>query len=522
MVPRWRPAGISAAGGELAPLRGPLAPPPAATYAALAELISDWARYPDYGRAADLLSAAAVLGPEGLPDEVRDAARFVLEQTRPSVHRSVRSIAAGVLAPAGKLADRTALAGGARSMPDALREYRQATHRYAFNPLVWVDLARAHASLGHRRAAERSMRVALGLAPDHRFVLRSFTRLALHLGTSSALDTPVEAWERLRRSLRHRRDPWLVAAEIATAMVLDRTPKSVKLARELLSSNNFSPFHLSELAGALGSLEIDAGSVRVGRKLLGQALIQPTDNAVAQVAWTARNRAVSLLSPEHLEIDLTYEARAWEHYRAHQWDAAITEAERWHYDEPFAARPVQMATFVAAVPLGDFARSAQLAQHGLGVNPLDQGIRNNLAFALASQGKWRAAMFVLDKLKPTDVKADILSAYAATWGLIHFRQGLIAEGQFLYRAAIARAHKEKDTEDEALAALYLAREERLAGCDSAAESLRNATELVQKRPLAHLKAVLKQVEQTVTEMSDTLAAPQSVAQSVIGRIIIPE
>jgi tetratricopeptide (TPR) repeat protein len=340
------------------------------------------------------------------------------------------------------------------------------------------------------------MRVALGLAPDNRFVLRSFTRLALHLGSTEKLDAPFEAWERLKRSIRTRHDPWLVAAEIATAMVIGKSPKSVKDARSLLSSRRFSPFELSELAGALGSLEIDSGALKQGRKLLSQALLEPTDNAVAQVAWTARNRDVPLLDSRHLALDLTFEARAWEHYRAREWTAAIDEAERWHLDEPFAGRPLQLATFVSAVPLADFTRSAELAKRGLDLNPDDQVIRNNLAFALASDGKWRAAMYVLDKLKLADVRKEVLIEYVATWGLIQFRQGLVEEGRALYNLAIDRAHKGRAAEDEALATLYLAREERLAGTEHADETLRRATELVKKRPLAHLKAVLSQVEAT--------------------------
>jgi len=48
------------------------------------------------------------------------------------------------------------------------------------NPFVWVDLARAYENLGVREKAERMMRVALTLAPEDRFVLRSAARLYFH------------------------------------------------------------------------------------------------------------------------------------------------------------------------------------------------------------------------------------------------------------------------------------------------------------------------------------------------------
>ena len=502
MVPRWRPAAQTLAHGEFVPIHNApevSAPDPEV---ALAALVDDWKQQPAYGYAADLVSAASVFDLPNAHEDVRSAARFVLESGDVGGRDAIRRLAARILGheaiTEGEVEAQENSAGA------RLRQRRGATRRYPFDPLLWVDLARDHASLGHRRSADRAMRVALGLAPQNRFVLRSFTRLALHLSEDERYETlPLEAWERLRRSGLIRSDPWLIAAEIATAMVVGRTPKAVRDGRTLLDSGRFSPFELSELAAALGSLEIDAGAVRPGRRLLGRAVISPTDNAVAQVAWTARNRDISLLDPRHLELDLTFEARAWECHRNQHWQAALVEAEKWHEDEPFAGRPLQLATFVSAVPLADFSRAADLARVGLSVNPDDQILRNNLAFALASAGKWLEAERILLDLRPSKVRRDMVIEYAATWGLIFFRAGSIADGQRLYDAAIARARHERRPEREALAMLYLAREERLARTERAVEVLARARELVQTTAQPHLVKVLAQVEATQSDPAES-------------------
>lgn len=500
MVPRWRPSRQSFALGEFTPV--PVDRPVEVSpnpNEILADVTKDWVHHRRFGYAADLVSAAAVLALKVIPKPVVDAAEFVVDSTSSKDNRPIRRIAARLLKRIGEESE----ADNSNLLTDTtaarLRYRRAASRRYPYAPLLWVDMARDHASLGQRAAAEKAMRVAVGLAPEHRFVVRSFTRLALHLGKHDQLEIPVDAWNRLRRLARISEDPWLSAAEIATAMVLGKGPKTVKTARSLLASGNFSPFDLSELAGALGSLEMDAGATRAGKKLLRQALISPTDNAVAQAAWTTRHFDATLLDPRHLELDVTYEARAWENYRARRWQAAIDEATSWHADEPFAARPIQLATFVAAVPMGDFSLSTKLGEMGLAVNPEDQSIRNNVAFSLASQGKWQAATEVLRTIKPSEVEEDMRIEYVATWGLISFRQGDIEGGRSLYQLAIDAAHNQRHREREALATLYLAREECLAKTANAAAAFANAVKRVKAKPLPHLQAVLGQVHSLTDE-----------------------
>lgn len=492
MVPRWRPAAQTLRLGEFTPLRVTV-PSEIRSPGLLEGLTNDWNEHRRFGYAADLVSAALTLGIDDIPSAVREAAEFILAEIRADDPRPVREIAARLLAKPVTVESVNTSASDAGSIYARLRVGRIATRIYPYNPLLWVDMARDYASLGQTDSAERAMRVAIGLAPKNRFVLRSFTRLALHLAQRDHTELPEEALRRLRRLTRVVGDPWLVAAEIATSMVLGKTASSIKSGRTLLHSGDFDSFELSELAGALGSMEMDAGGTKAGRKLFAQALVRPTDNVVAQAAWTARHFDSSVLDPRSLQGPVTFEARAWELFRAGDWNDAVNEAMSWHHDEPFASRPIHLATFISAVVLADFSLAAQLARVGLDVNAQDQTIRNNLAFALASDGKPSEAETVLGELHPSNVRDDIKIAYIATWGLISFRKGSLQDGRELYEAAIEQARRQRDATSEALATLYLAREERIAKTSNADASVRRAADLVSASSLGYLQKVLEQV-----------------------------
>ncbi len=489
MVPRWRPWKQAAGIGELVPLAG--ARHPELKEAAIAEIesiIRDWRGNKAVGYAVDLVSAASLLPDFHSTVEIREAAETIIASV-------------GEATPLGTMA--CEIMGRASPSPDAARDgdedsnhigtLRSALRIHPLNPFAWVDLAREYAIVGASRSSERAMRTALGLSRNHRFVLRAASRLFLHLRHSKP-EISDEALTLLRRAPQTRTDPWLAAAEIAAAMVLGRTPKLVKSARAIISSGNFSPFETSEVCGALASLEIDAGATRRGLKLFEMGLRDPTDNTVAQAAWTARHLKTALIDESHLQRQLSFEANAWHDYRAQRWAECIAQADQWHSDEPFSTRPMDLATFVASVPLCDYELGAKLGRKGLEANPHDPLLRNNLAFSLASGGQVTRAWKELASLRFSDVPSDLRIAFVATWGLIHYRAGHAVEGRQLYKAALAAAVRSGQKEDEALAALFFAREAGFAGEDDAPMLIAKAKRLVEAFGRPYLSATLRTLE----------------------------
>jgi len=119
------------------------------------------------------------------------------------------------------------------------------------------------------------MRVALALAPENRFILRAGARFLVFN------EDPSAAHWLLSRSDAARHDPWLTAAEIAVADVAKQPPQLVRAGRNMLESGKFAPRHLAELAGAIGTLELNSGKNRRARKLFEQSLIDLNENALA-------------------------------------------------------------------------------------------------------------------------------------------------------------------------------------------------------------------------------------------------
>lgn len=488
----------------------------------MVELSDDWRRTRDLGTAADLVSAASVVGSTDDDKSVEDAALYILAHSGSS--RPIRRIAGRLVS---KGLDRGEVGWGEdavdvvatelnperqiRRLSAAVKLLRRDVRKYPHDPFRWVDLARAYLSLGKAERAERAMHAALGLAPAHRFVLRSAVRLFVHLGLSRP-ELPEEALRRLRRCPATMHDPWLQAAEIAVGMVLGKPPRSVKIARAMLASETFSRFDTSELAATVGSLEMKSGSLRAARKLFTLALRAPTENAVAQAAWSAHR--------DRLDIDdygglfsQSREGRAWLSFDEGAWAQSFAATVEWQMREPFSRRPIIFGSFLAVGPMGDFALGERIGRLGLTANETDPLVCNNLAFALANLGRVNEAETILSRVPIDDLGTDDRIAFAATWGLLCFRKGEHEAGRHLYLAAISAAERTQELEMACLAWLYLAREEAIAGSPTANESFERAIALLKLTPKPHLEAVCQQVVAVRSKIpsepaTSVVAAPQ--------------
>jgi Flp pilus assembly protein TadD len=524
MVPRWRTTALAARSGELSSAQKPPEAPARNAHGELelSQLAADWNKERSFGTAADLVSAAAVAGRTNAPQGAKEAAEYVLRFGVADRLEALRRAARDVLnrpEPVAWL--------GFRSKDDRvsgdIQRSRSATRLYARNPLAWVDLARAQVSVGNKEGAQRAIRVAVALAPNHRFVLRSFLRLALHIDDAGNLLLTSEAWDRLRRCADTRRDPWLAAAEVACAMVLGKHSKVAVAGRSLLDLNELSAKSKSELSASLGALEIDAGAERIGKRLLVSALEQPTDNVIAQVAWTDRTLQTELMTPKLLQSELSYEARAWTAFEKGEWTQAISEARAWASDEAFSTRPTHLATFVSSVALGDYEMSIELARRSLRSNPNDTLLRNNLAFSLASAGRAEEAAREFQFIHSARERPEMQVVLIATAGLIAFRLGNKTLGERQYRASIEAAERVHQPQLEVLARLYLAREAALARLPNANAMWTEARSHAAKQPRKEFAALLKVLEAEqkrplLTRQAVRLTATRRKSRSLLERL----
>ena len=449
VIPRWRTFEQTLRFGEL----NSVVPPRAhhqVTSDFLAPKIMDWLEHQTVGHAADLVGSALTLGREG---EAAEAARFLLQDDL-NVSPWARELAEQALGtpgnsetvPSPEALKRPALHARVRILRHLLRTEPR-------DPIIWVELSRVYAILGLGDQAARSMTVALQLAMNNRFVLRSASRLWVYL------DDPERAQDIIVRADRTRHDPWLLAAEIAIGSIDGKTPRFVKAARRMLLDGQFSPAHISELASAVATLELSSGSVKKSKKLFGRSLEYPTENSIAQAAWASRQNSIIHLDEEYLDRPNTFEARSWSFYSQSRWEQAIEECQLWQNDQPFSSRPSIHGSYVSATALEDYARSEEFAEQGLIANPSDFTLLNNLAFALINRGNIEGAKKALSRANRLQLSDRYQVVLQATQGLLAFRTGEVEVGRQLYSDARLKARKLHDSKPFALASAFYAIEE---------------------------------------------------------------
>jgi Flp pilus assembly protein TadD len=481
VVPRWRLFDESLRRGELSPAGD--AAFPRFTEEMVVGQLHDWKHRPSLSVASDFVSVALTLGLDRI---AIDAAYFVhAAPTAPPVARSVAAFYlcnAGIDVPSEPSVAEDAfqedtpitgkiLAAADRQFIAQIHIIRNQLNVYPRNPVLWCNLALLYTSLGVLGKAERAMRAALWLAPPNRFILRAASRFFLHQGERE------RAHWLLAETTLLRIDPWILAAEIATADAMRKTSRWIKHARKILEVGQQPPSHLSELASALGTIELKAGKFKTGRRLINASLNDPSENSVAQAAWLSRN-VVDINVPE---LQRSPEAYAWSTWRQRRWDASLDGSHKWLNDQPFSSRPAIHGSFIASTVYEDYAQALTFASLGLRSNPDDVTLLNNFAFASTMYGDVEEAEKKLNSIDARSLKPEQRSTYQATKGLIAFRSGNPGLGRSLYNEAIRLARAKQDEEREILAKIYLALEESRVGSPHAVSLRQEAADLASSR-----------------------------------------
>lgn len=457
MIPRWRAWKITRQSNEILPLtrrgEGALTSSGLSDAGRLDEMerrAASFVANPGVHSAADLVGTALSLDLTE-HESVANAANLLCDH--PDAPVNSRRMAERVLGIDGRDT------AGDEAQPGAIdihevharaARLRMRTRREPSNAICWADLAHAQTTSGSSSAAVKSMRVALALAPTNRFILRAAARLHLHR------DDFGQAHDLLARSPRRLHDPWILAAEIATANLAKLPIMNVRAGRQMLESG-FEPVHISELASALATLELQAGNVKKAKKFLKQALEKPTENAVAQAEWSAA-RGLDIVEPEQLKISRGYEARALHARRTGNFHEAMRSGLLWLEDQPFAVDPATFTSYIAALLLEDYDTAIAACELGRIANPDEPILINNLAYSLACSGQPEKALEVInkysDRLSPRE-----FATMTATRGLIAYRLGDLHKGRQLYEQAIRTLPKDLDRRVVSVAVIMWACEE---------------------------------------------------------------
>lgn len=402
-----------------------------------------WGRHPTTHLAADIVGSGRVLNRE---NEVLEHARFLL---RPSSNASrwMREIAESVLAEASSenphLEETLSLHSNLQDQErySRIHEYRSWLSYEPKDPVTWTDLALEHTILGNSDKSSKCMNIALQLAPCNRFVVRSASRLWIHHG-----DLERAKWT-LLKSLQISLDPWLLAAEIAVSDALNMRSSYIKKARQfvadLVADDSLSKFHISELASALATVELNSGSRVKSRRLFKQSLLNPTENSVAQLIWASRyDKKLPTILPS--KIKNLFEARCRRLYWHGEWDEVLSACKSWKIDEPYSIGPRLLGSYIAAVVQEDYTTSKEFIGQKRSVEYGNFELLNNLAFSEINLGNLDMADSILRFARKVADEDRKRSVWFATMGLLEYRRGAFDDGRKLYQKSQDLAKKNRE------------------------------------------------------------------------------
>ena len=452
VIPNWRSLAITATTGELGSFKVVEAIP-IVSDGNIDRYIQDWQQKRTIVHAGELLSAAFMLEDCNLP-EVYDAAKYTLDNVT-LASRSQVKIASELFGNEVKEYNYSLLDFQSRNYVHRRIRYLKSLSRVQpRNGLLYVDLARLYSMLGQEAHAQRYMELAHTLLPTDRFVLRSAARLFAH---HHDIERSLKV---IRKSGVFRQDPWLLASEIAIASLTGRNSNHIKRGIEMINSASISPFSTSELASAIGTIEMNNGKLKASRRAFRQASVHPNDNALAQIKWAEEaDKQLGLIPTYKGETNFDFEAETLENLYRENWEAVARYSVDWFLDMPYTKQPVIVGSYAAGFMSDDISSAIGLCRAGLVSHPNDPAISNNLAYFLIQADNIPEAEKALDIVDATKANKSFSACLIATHGLLAYRKGQLEKGRDLYKKAIEITQSFSDKRLNQLATLHFMKEE---------------------------------------------------------------
>lgn len=472
--------------------------------------LNDWKETKNIGTAADLVNSAFVSGHSNCA-EVDEAITFINEHKDQS-STSLQSLIK--LLPSKEDTLNKAPTSVLELDVDTIEEFQAFIDNNVLNRIIgktkrkarlepknainWIDLARLYSMHGQMNQANQAIQIALQLAPNNRFVLRSATRFYIH----------TEQFEKalfyLRKSDRTKKDPWLISAHIATSSIMERFSPLIKDGKSLLESRSFSTFETTELASSLGTLEFKDGSFNKAKRYFEHSLITPNDNSLAQIEWISKDDYRFQINPlDFGNVVNPFEALAQDLFAKGDWQGSFNNCIKWFLDMPYSKRPALLGSYIVGSLLKDENAATLLTKHGLKANPFDPSLLNNITYSYATLGNLEESVkyaSMLQKIDLNTIPDTTKITIQATLGLVELKNGDIENGIKLYELSISNAKRIRNKYLEAMATLNFTRElvkKQLPSMDEYIEKCRNLNISDKNKDLKLLAdEVFKEIEKT--------------------------
>jgi len=452
----------------------------------ISDILNDWIDSKSIGVAADIIGIALICNQEN-NTTIKEISRFILKNSDQASEALIVA-ANNVLSPSKTeielkldfdsielFKDKRYLLIIHQQINSLKRKLRQNPN----NPINWIEIGRYYTIIGQEEKAKKSIRNALFLAPENRFVLRNMARFFVHFGEEGI----AFAHDFIRNSEIARFDPWIIATEISLSTLRQRGSKFAKLGMQIIDSGSFHPFNISELASSLASLELKNGRIKKSKKLFETSLRHPNDNSLAQAEWASQlEKGLLPVNSQRFKLINSFEALARDFAEHKKWEEAIECSIKWFLDLPFSKGSVLFANDIAIHKIRDHNLAVKIAKLGLDSHPNDATLLNNIIYSLCIENKVEEAEILFQKVKRDDIFSlnDIGICLTATKGLYFFRKGIPDAGRKLYFEAMQLAERLQRNYFFSSALINYTREEILLGKEDVSPIISKLNEIIKQ------------------------------------------
>ncbi|MDM1679888.1 hypothetical protein HX069_12085 [Myroides odoratimimus] len=429
-------------------------------------IIDDWHNNKTIGHAADLINNLYTINNLDIP-EVNEAIDFI-EQNKQYASESLLRLIKHIKQEKNPQENNTLSTNSTqnieelRSITDPnllnsiIKNTKTTTRNYDRNAITWIELARLYTIKGLFNKAEKCILIALHLAPNNRFVLRSATRFFIHIKDSE------KAIYYLKKATNISNDPWLISAHIATSKIINRYSPFINKGKAVISSKKFSNYDLTELASSLGTLELEHGSFKKSKPFIDLSILTPNDNSLAQFEWLSKKESrLSFNSLQFEDVKNPFEAFAFKNYSKANFDSALSNCIDWFLDIPYSKRPLALGSYLATMT-GNYEVAVLLCNIGIMIDNREVIFINNLIYNYCLNHDLEKAEILIAKYFKDDLIRNASNeekiTISATLGLFYIRTKRVEEGKSIYKSSIENATKINNQYYYNLAIINLTRE----------------------------------------------------------------
>ena len=296
--------------------------------------------------------------------------------------------------------------------------------------LSWIDLCFYYSILGEEKKAHRCAEIAKTLTPYNTFIARSYARFLLHSGDSEKAIRYLSDREDLRTN------PLILSAYIAISHSHGAANPNIRKAIKLTENWHGNPNEISELAASIGTIELENGATRKGKKLIQFALENPTENVISHVRWLHYKRRINFLDSSNPPSSI--EGRMNKLYLNKEFSECRNQLVSMHKFQPYSSAPIIDAGYLSVVALNDSQFVIDMSERRIPKKLMEFGELNNLIVAKLKQNQLEGIDSDL-RILAGKIKHDIpqsVATYNATLGMTHIKRGNVSEGEYFYDCAV--------------------------------------------------------------------------------------